>query len=64
MELVRFLSHHELENLYYIYGKYEDAYQTLLERKEDHVREETQRQLEEQMEMVKKQQRQILASLT
>ncbi|WP_080875015.1 hypothetical protein [Oceanobacillus timonensis] len=62
--MVRFLSHHELENLYYIYGKYEDAYQTLLERKEDHVREETQRQLEEQMEMVKKQQRQILASLT
>ncbi|MFD1066774.1 hypothetical protein [Oceanobacillus locisalsi] len=60
----RFLSRHELENLYYIYGKYEDVYQTLLERKEDHGQEEMQRQLEEQMEMVKKQQRQMLASLT
>ncbi|MFD1415275.1 hypothetical protein [Oceanobacillus jeddahense] len=62
--MTRFLSHHELENLYYMYGKYEDAYQTLLERKQEYVQEEKQRQIEEQMEIVKKQQLQMLASLT
>ena len=64
MELTRFLSHHEIENLYYMYEKYEDAYQTLLERKQNDMQEETQIQIEEQMEIVKKQQRQMLASLT
>lgn len=64
MELVRFLSHHELENLYYMYEKYENAYQSLLESKQKHMQEETQKQIEEQMEIVKEQQRQMLASLT
>ncbi|WP_152657262.1 hypothetical protein [Oceanobacillus sp. CFH 90083] len=62
--MVRFLSHHELENLYYMYGRYENAYRALLARKQEQMPEGTQKQIEEQMELFKKQQRQMLSSLT
>lgn len=62
--MVRFLSHHELENLYYMYERYEEAYQTLQERKQEHIPGNLQMQIDEQMKIVKKQQRQMLSSLT
>lgn len=59
-----FLSHHELENLYYMYGRYEETYQALIQRRQELMHPELQVQLDEQIEIVKDQQRQMLSSLT
>ncbi|GEN87996.1 hypothetical protein MKY30_22550 [Oceanobacillus sp. FSL W8-0428] len=62
--MVRFLSRHELENLYYMYERYEETYQTLQQSKQEHIPEDLRIQIEEQMKIVKKQQHQMLSSLT
>lgn len=59
-----FLSHHELENLYYMYERCEEAYQTLMQRKQEQIHPTLQTQIDEQMGIVKERQRQLLSSLT
>ncbi|GGP14346.1 hypothetical protein [Oceanobacillus neutriphilus] len=62
--MVRFLSRHELENLYYMYERYEETYHTLQQSKQEQIPQDLQMQIDEQMKIVKKQQRQMLSSLT
>lgn len=47
-----------------MYERYEETYQTLQQSKQEHIPEDLRIQIEEQMKIVKKQQHQMLSSLT
>ncbi|GLO66909.1 MULTISPECIES: hypothetical protein [Oceanobacillus] len=62
--MTRFLSHHELENLYYLLGKHEQAYHQLIEYMDAYPNQEHNQKLQSDLELAKQIQQQLLSKLT
>lgn len=62
--MTRFLSHHELENLYYLLGKHEQAYHQLIEYMDAYPNQKQNQKLQTDLELAKQIQQQLLSKLT
>lgn len=62
--LTRFLSHHEIENLYYLLGKHEQAYHQLTEFMDANPNQKRNQRLQTDLELAKHIQQQLISKLT
>ncbi|WP_041544228.1 hypothetical protein [Oceanobacillus iheyensis] len=62
--MTRFLSHHELENLYYLLNKHEQAYHQLVQFMDANPNQKDKLKLQTELELAKQIQHQLISKLT